>query len=614
MDAKTVVGKTVFFVVMVLFIAGFSAVFGQENSLVGVIIVVMALMLLQRDLSARPMVNLGGILALNLAMGLCAYVSLMDEYLGLVLNLVLVFAIVFLTLQDLASPMHFPFLLGYAFMLAVPVTGDQLPVRLLSLAVGSVLVVAMNWVVNRGRFDKVSHRGMEALCRSVAGCARVAAEGGVPDTSALDESCRGMGVALGDRLKSNFLTEPADRSLLDLMVAVRTLGRRVCERERDGAVLERVAGLMETLADHEAGKVTADEFHGAVRTFLASCPGADPLTRSAVSSVDDALSRLSDASAMSADRKASVRPSAVRLREEMRADSARFTFAVRMTLLFAMWAFVWQHWDLENAKWLLFTTVAIVQPYVDGSMRKSVHRVAGTLVGAVAFLVLAVMVGEDAMLMSAALMLINYVYTVLDPKRYDVQMAFVTVSALIAAGMASPTDAVVTERVLYILAGVAVATLANFVLLPYRLREETLDLAARHLALAREHMSCLSRALTGSPDDVMEASLVVRSASVSRKMAMNAEREPSTELDVLCDSLDDLTARCASVYRMVREAGEGARKAAADLLADPDSDPREACAGLGRGDAEFVEGVAGLLDSYREGRSRLADLAVAGRA
>ena len=46
MDAKTIAGKTVFFAVMVIFIAGFSAVFGQENSLVGVVIVVMALILL----------------------------------------------------------------------------------------------------------------------------------------------------------------------------------------------------------------------------------------------------------------------------------------------------------------------------------------------------------------------------------------------------------------------------------------------------------------------------------------------------------------------------------------------------------------------------------------
>ena len=610
MDVKTIAGKTVFFAVMVIFIAGFSAAFGQENSLVGVVIVVMALMLLQRDLSARPLVNLGGILGLNLAMGLCAYVSLMDEYLGLVLNLALVFAVVFLTLQVLASPMHFPFMLGYAFMLAVPVTAEQLPVRLLALAVGSVLVVGMNWVVNRRRFEMTSHRGMEALCRAVASAARDVASGGHPDASAFDASCKSLGAALGDRLKSNFFTTPADRSLLDLMVAARGLGRRACSSEADPKLLEGVASLMDVLADHEAGRASLEDFRAAYADLRSSNRGADPLMMSAVAAVDDALSRLSGASASFSGGRPPVRALGVRLREDLRIDSVRFTFAVRMTLLFAMWAFVWQHWDLENAKWLLFTTVAIVQPYVDGSMQKSVRRVAGTLVGAVAFMALAALTGSDVALMSAALMLINYVYTVLDPKRYDVQMVFITVSALIAASMAVPTDTAVAERVLYILAGVAVATLANFVILPYRLGEETLDLAARHLALAREHVSCLMSSLRGSPDDEAEANCVVKSAAVSRKIAMNAEREPSPELEALADSLDDLAARCAAAYRSARDAGPEAREAAVRLLeGSAPQDGRE----LSPADSDFLDGVAGVVDSYHASRDRFADLAVAGR-
>lgn len=604
MDAKAFAGKTLFFVVMVLFIAGFSAVFGQENSLIGVIVVVMALMLLQRDLSARPGVNLAGILVLNVAMGLCAYVSVTDEYVGLLVNVVMVFVIVVLTMQDLASPAHFPFLLGYAFMLAVPVDADQLPVRLLALAVGSVLVVAMNVVVNRGRFGKVSRAGMTALCGSVAEAARRRAAGGTPDPSMFDASCRGLGAALGDRLRSNFLVTARDRSVLDLMVAVRCLGRRVCECDDDPETLRGIASLMDLLG---SGEATTEAFEEAVARLRASGPSADPLTMSAVASVGHAMSR-----ALRPEEDAPRRvPVSVRMREVFRTDSARFTFGVRMTLLFSMWAFVWRHWDLENAKWLLFTTVAIVQPYVDRSVVKSAHRVAGTLVGAVAFVVLAALVGGDVALMSAALLVINYVYTVLDPKRYDVQMAFVTVSALIAAGMAAPTDAVIAERVLYILAGVLVATLANYIILPYRLREETLDLAARRLAIAREHISCLMGSLRGSPDDAAEAGCVARSAAASRKMSMNAERDPSPELDALCDSLDDLSARCADVYRSARTAGPEARAAAISMLEDPGS---PAPTGFDGGEEAFLEGVVGLADSYRAGRSRLADLAVADRA
>ena len=59
MDARTLAGKTLFFVLICVFVSGFSGVFGQENSLVGVIIIVLALTMLSRDLSVRPVWNLG---------------------------------------------------------------------------------------------------------------------------------------------------------------------------------------------------------------------------------------------------------------------------------------------------------------------------------------------------------------------------------------------------------------------------------------------------------------------------------------------------------------------------------------------------------------------------
>ena len=70
MDARTVAGKSLFFILICAFVTAFSRVFGPENSLVGVIILVLALTMLSRDLSVRPVWNLGVMTACVLAMGL----------------------------------------------------------------------------------------------------------------------------------------------------------------------------------------------------------------------------------------------------------------------------------------------------------------------------------------------------------------------------------------------------------------------------------------------------------------------------------------------------------------------------------------------------------------
>ena len=63
MDAKTLINKSLFFLALCLFVGIFTAIFGQKNSLVGVFVVIIALMMLGRDLSVRPLSNLLSLMA-----------------------------------------------------------------------------------------------------------------------------------------------------------------------------------------------------------------------------------------------------------------------------------------------------------------------------------------------------------------------------------------------------------------------------------------------------------------------------------------------------------------------------------------------------------------------
>ena len=91
MDKGSLVKKSAFFIAICLFVGMFSSIFGEENSLVGVTVVVLALMMFGKDLSVKPLWNLGGLLAIMLSMGLGSYASLLNPFLGVPINLVIVF-------------------------------------------------------------------------------------------------------------------------------------------------------------------------------------------------------------------------------------------------------------------------------------------------------------------------------------------------------------------------------------------------------------------------------------------------------------------------------------------------------------------------------------------
>ena len=69
MNLKNVAGKTVFFVLICLFVALYSTAFGQENSLTGVVVVVLALMNLFPMVSAGSMAEGAAIYLLGAIVG-----------------------------------------------------------------------------------------------------------------------------------------------------------------------------------------------------------------------------------------------------------------------------------------------------------------------------------------------------------------------------------------------------------------------------------------------------------------------------------------------------------------------------------------------------------------
>ena len=609
MDARTLAGKTLFFVLICVFVSGFSGVFGQENSLVGVIIIVLALTMLSRDLSVRPVWNLGMMCACTLAMGTFSFLSvwLGDPFVGAALNFMFVFGACFYALNDLSSPMHFPFLLGYAFMLSAPISAEGIPLRVAALLLGSVFVVGLNVLfhhVSRGRRER---DGMVAICREVSSLCTTVKAGSVATTDRLDGLCSTMDGYLYERLKSRFVSRPGDRRMLDVVVSLQVIGTAVCDRERDPAVLDGIAGISDALASFQQGD-DMQPLLDRIDSFLREMD-ADPETRTALRILRDDLWRMSFSTTEErfdeADVPASFRAGTI-LRENMRLDSVRFTFSFRMALMFSLCAFAWQYSGDENAKALVFTTIAMVQPYLEGTARRTAMRLLGTFAGILAAIASLVIAGGDLGTLTVILLVANYVFTVTAPKRYEVMMAFITLSSLLTAMMTNPPETILTERVAMIIAGVLIASIANRVILPYRLADENIVLGGRYIDVTGGQIRSLGDAADGRRDPMGETALVLRAATISSKMRMNVTSRRDLAVEMLLSRQDNLTARIMLLSRSMETADSRCRGIIRDMVGgfDPSGPPETVDTdGLDDKEADLVREAAGILDGYRRDRA-----------
>ncbi len=612
MDMKRVASRTLFFLAICVVVGIISKVFGQVNSLVGVAIVVIALMMLQRDLSVSPLWNTGTLILFTCMLGVGSYLALIDPFLGIFVNIAVVFTTVFLTVHDLNSPLHFPFILGYAFMLSVPVTAEELPMRILALVVGSIATVVLNVLLNRNSMKRTSHNAVVSMCKAIEEGAEKVLAGEEVSSGNLERLCSDLNSKVYDRLRDRVFASHRDSHIVDLMASLMNLGRTVFERERDPEVLSGIRSLMTDLRRHEDGETSLEDVLASIEGFLSANKGADFGIISSVRAIGSELKAISSETPGTASPAGA--PAAPKLstlfKENFRRDSVRFTFAVRMSFMFTLWVFVWQYWELENAKWLLYTTAAIVQPYVEGTWMKSGMRVAGTLVGTAIFGVIALACGGDPGILALVLMVVSYIYTLVDPKRYDLMMGFITLTALLAASAADPAGDIVVERILYILGGVLAATLANMTILPYRLRDESVELGRRYLKVSSRQMDGLRELAETGKCQTDDTYLVMTAGAIASKMQVNDGREPDRPFGKFISSQNALTAECSLLSNSLSEAGEACRAKVGAVLGSRKDGGVPDMEGLDESEKEIVVRTANVVSMYRENRMMLADAAV----
>ena len=164
---KKIIGNTLIFVFMMGFIVGFNMIFGSENTLIGVTTITAVLMFLEKDFSLNPVRTGIKLICFNVLMGVVTFIASKNAILGIPLNFIFVFIIGYTLCYNLSTPSFVPFNLQYVFMLFATVTIDQLPKRLISLILGSILIMLIQIAFNKNKIYKQGNSIFSAICTNL---------------------------------------------------------------------------------------------------------------------------------------------------------------------------------------------------------------------------------------------------------------------------------------------------------------------------------------------------------------------------------------------------------------------------------------------------------------
>lgn len=479
---KKIISNTILFLLIVSFISGFGNMFGQANTLVGVGMVTIGLVLLERDLTIHPFINTLKLLVMNIILGAFSHISYNNMWLGIILNFSMLFFIGYILSYNLRKSVVLPFGLTYLFMLFTPVEGEIFLTRIIALVVGTIIIMFLQILFNRNRLSKSGIKAIEETYKNIL--IKITNIKEVKTTIDIDEKIEAnikavKKIILDKRGKDFYLTK-SGYVLTDVIWS-----------------LERISILLDKFRE-ESNKEYFNEFldylYEKIQSILINEIDRDKtkkvnticLNQEYISEFEELIGYLeSDMESVLEW----IDPIPVHFnkitncKKDFNIKSLRFSLGFRIAIAVTFSIFITQYLKLEQGKWMVYTVFVLIQPYYENCKIKARQRIEGTIIGGLIVLISFSFV-EGSNLRLAIIMIAGYLNPFFSNYR-DMAITF-TVSAVASAALSGGTFMFVVTRIAFVLIGTGIALFVNKFILPFKIEDGKKELVETYNCIAKQ--------------------------------------------------------------------------------------------------------------------------------
>ncbi|AVP55635.1 hypothetical protein K144313037_16870 [Clostridium tetani] len=153
-NLKLLLGNLVMLIGIIVFVLLFSKFFGSENTLVGVAVITAMLMFKSINISLRYREAIWAIIFSFIYMGFASYISRLNAFIGIPINFILVFIVIYLFTNEMETKAYLPFILCYVFLDGDPISSEQLMSRIIGLLTGGILIAFIYYISHKNLDDK----------------------------------------------------------------------------------------------------------------------------------------------------------------------------------------------------------------------------------------------------------------------------------------------------------------------------------------------------------------------------------------------------------------------------------------------------------------------------
>ena len=487
MDKKKIIPTTIMFLAIVSIIIAFKFIFGDENTLVGVVGVTAALSLLGTDYTINPIKNTLYFVAVEVGIGIFSYIASTNSLLGLIITFIVIFFVLYEFTYNTKKPTYIAFTLAYLFMLYTPISINELPNRLLAFAVCGLSIMALQMLINKNKLQKQSKSIIKSSIESINEEISLVINDKKSDeiinlNTKIYNDVKNLSADIYERIDKNIELPIKIIQVLfisEFLESINLTLRKINDDKSSNSVynkiLNEILDKLKNINDFIDEKITIDEIIKSLENFSYKEKHIDSNyylifeLQEAINLLVKDLKNTKENSIKQIYKNYFVTNMMDRLNNlklNINKESLKFTFALRGAIVTSIAVFIVSAFNIEHGKWLIFSISAIVQPYLESSKTKGKERILGTIIGLIIFeIVFSIITNTSGR--AIIILLVGYISNY--QSKYKYQMICTTISALGAASIGTDITDLSIQRITFVILGTIIALYANKVILPYKM-------------------------------------------------------------------------------------------------------------------------------------------------
>ncbi len=566
---KKIISQTMLFACILVFIIGFKSAFGDENILIGVTTVTAMLMFLSKDLTLNPVKNTVELIIFNVSMGIITYLASTNMFLAIPLNFLSMFFIAYTLCYNLKSPSYIPFTLQYVFILAFPISADQLPKRLLSLAFGALSIMAIQLIANRNRVYKIGNKLLAKSCSSMLQKIRAIRNGESFEKidNEIISSINEFRKIIYDKRSEHFYITEESRIKLNISLALEKLNVLLNDinKIKHDSNLEDLSEIEEDIIisidnakicfEDESNLENLDKLFNELLEKYKIKDTTNLIILKMLNSLHLLKTSLYELKALDKKKynlisKEDKIPEQFKImnvyKKHFTLDSLRFSYAFRLGLGIAIGAFISDYFHLAEGRWIIFTIHSLIQPHYEVSKEKFKYRILSTFVGT-AIIATIFYIFKDLTTRTMILMLAGYLNGYV--KQYKYSTIFVTISAIGSAALMGGTAVLSVNRILFVIIGSVIALILSKFVLQYRGNDAKKDLIEMNNEVTADLLKSMEELMDGiRPNYNIIRNNILVSTMIEEKLKFNNIDENNGKLICYIDNQRLLVTNIYNLY------------------------------------------------------------------